>query len=95
MSDAPDHLWINDKWEAYQRRTHDGDNTGYRRADLPPTLSAALELPEVRAIKDALSKCLTALTDFSCAYPHMVKGYMMDAEVTALAAIAAIKEPKP
>ena len=26
----------------------------YRRADLPPTLSAAMELPEVRALVEAL-----------------------------------------
>ena len=69
--------------------------TEYRRAGLPPTLSAAMELSKVQALKDALSECLSALTDFSYAYPHMVKGYMMDAEVTALAALAAIKEPKP
>ena len=79
------------------------ENDGAYRAELAhkakvmrdrDALSTAMELPEVKAMKDALYECQTALTDFGKAYPHMVKGYMLDAENNAIVAIAAIKEPK-
>lgn len=52
MSDAPDQIWIDrngGNWSPCSGGTQDVE---YRRADLPPTLSAAMELPEVKALKD-------------------------------------------
>ena len=49
MSDAPDQIWIDSNggnWSPCSGGTQDVE---YCRADLPPTLSAAMELPEVRA----------------------------------------------
>jgi hypothetical protein len=34
MTEAPERIWINDKWGAYMRPTYDGDTSGYIRADL-------------------------------------------------------------
>ena len=63
-----------------------------RRADLPPTLSAARQLPEVRALVDAIKRCPPD------------RPQMTDAELRAAVnewwclwarpALAAIKEPK-
>ena len=54
MSDAPDQIWIDSNggnWSPCSGGTQDVE---YRRADLPPTLSAAMELPEVWALVVAL-----------------------------------------
>lgn len=53
MSDAPDQIWIDrngGNWSPCSGGTQDVE---YRRADLPPTLSAAMELPEVKALVEA------------------------------------------
>ena len=55
------------------------------RADLPPTLSAAMELPEVRALTHAVASQLT--------YMDMC-GDHGDLYNRLKAALAAIKEPK-
>ena len=59
------------------------------------TLAEAMKLPEVAALVEALAECQAALTDFSNMYPQMVKGFMVDAENSAKAALApftAVKE---
>ena len=72
--------------------------TEYRRADLPPTLSAAMELPEVRALVEATSALIGVLEIASVLPTAIQKIYTprMDAPelVQARAALAAIKEPK-
>ena len=60
MSDAPDQIWIDrngGNWSPCSGGTQDVE---YRRADLPPTLSAAMGLPEVRALVEAARKMLVA-----------------------------------
>ncbi len=60
MSDAPDQIWIDrngGNWSPCSGGTQDVE---YRRADLPPTLSAAMELPEVKALVEAARKTLVA-----------------------------------
>lgn len=95
MSETPDTIWAqcsaHQNWDDLNASRYKIDWWHeYRRADLPPTLSAALKLPKVKALKDALYECQTALSDFGKAYPHMVKGYMLDAENNAIAALRAI-----
>ena len=46
--------WDADMIARWPDPTHKRDKTEYRRADLPPTLSAAMELPEVRALVERL-----------------------------------------
>ena len=58
------------------------------RADLPPTLSAALELPEVRALVEALERAVEAI-DAAYDGPDDNGAYT----VRERAALAAIKEP--
>ena len=92
----PDHLWVGDKGEVYQRLTYDGDTTGYRRADLPPNLSAALELPEVQALVEALELAANRLHRCAVDYDTGTLRFYETCEWTdeACAALAAIKEPK-
>ena len=49
-----------------------GTAVSYRRADLPPTLSAAMELPEVKALVNALTLVARAhdLREFYHALPN-------------------------
>lgn len=59
MSDAPETIWMQSwtprcgVWGSDKESPHD---TEYRRADLPPTLSAAMQLPEVRELRDAATQ---------------------------------------
>ena len=52
MSDMPETIWATGG-HYWPDPTHKRDKTEYRRADLPPTLSAAMQLPEVKALVDA------------------------------------------
>ena len=60
-------------------------------ADLPPTLPAARELPEVRAVQDALDALMDALDQFDGGRDGVLK---VNAR-TALAAIRKAQEPTP
>lgn len=85
MSDAPDQIWIDSNggnWSPCSGGTQDVE---YRRADLPPTLSAAMQLPEVKALVHAVASQL--------AYMDMC-GDHGDLYNRMTAALAAIKEPK-
>lgn len=65
MSEAPERIWAdtaNGKtcgvdWSVGKAFQQDVE---YRRADLPPTLSAAMGLPEVKALVEAARKMLVA-----------------------------------
>ena len=66
ISELPDRVFINDPKTYSDGETTPGTWTikpdwcfkhEYRRADLPPTLSAAMELPEVQAMVDAIKRC--------------------------------------
>ena len=78
MSEAPETIWafpeigecvdaeeVTDEIRAF-------GITEYRRADLPPTLSAAMELPEVKALVNALTLVARAhdLREFYHALPN-------------------------
>lgn len=94
MSDDPKSIWIFESdgrsvpragdWVDEQSEAPEGAPE-YRRADLPPTLSAAMELPEVRALTHAVASQLT--------YMDMC-GDHGDLYNRLKAALAAIKEPK-
>ena len=66
----------------------------YRRADLPPTLSAAMKLPEVKALVDAARPFYAAVFndngDVTISTGHITTGDWLALD----AALAAIKEPK-
>ncbi len=102
MSDAPDQIWIDSNggnWSPCSGGTQDVE---YRRADLPPTLSAAMELPEVRALADALRVALdyvegckvNNLPDLGVASRLPFMDDVLKLGDAALASLAAIKEPK-
>ena len=59
------------------------------RADLPPTLSAAMELPEVKELMEAMERAIEAI-DAAYDGPDDNGAYT----VRERAALAAIKEPK-
>ncbi len=65
-------------------------------ADLPPTLSAARELPEVKAMKEALELARNRLQRLAIEFPTESEWrYEVNEWVEeATAALAAIKEPK-
>ena len=98
MSEAPETIWTCNHVGEYGRHfpeaveaegEYGGTAVSYRRADLPPTLSAAMELPEVKALVKAAGWAKSALA-----------GLPMDEATTAqmdglCAALSAIKEPKP
>ena len=108
MSDAPETIWvnINDSEDGCcpvedehfgDGRFYDPDTaTEYRRADLPPTLSAAMELPEVKAMKAALELARNRLQRLAIEFPTESEGRYEVNEWAeeATAALAAIKEPK-
>lgn len=52
MSDMPETIWATGG-HYWPGQRHKRDKTEYRRADIPPTLSAAMELPEVKALVEA------------------------------------------
>ena len=62
MSEMPETIWAqvtirNPNCGTYAvAPAMDVGNVCYRRADLPPTLSAAMELPEVRALVDRIEE---------------------------------------
>ncbi len=53
MTESPERIWINDKWEAYLRPTFNGDKTGYIRADLVDPAAKALAEHTAQAIREA------------------------------------------
>ena len=65
------------------------------RADLPPTLSAAMELPEVKALVKAARPFYAAVFndngDVTISTGHITTGDWLALDT----ALAAIKEPKP
>ncbi len=70
MTEAPERIWINDKWEAYLRPTFNGDKTGYIRADLvdpaairEAALREAAELFGDSVTGRAVARCILALID--------------------------------
>ena len=109
MSDAPETIWvnINDSEDGCcpVEDEHFGDGrfydpytaTEYRRADLPPTLSAAMELPEVKVMMKALELARNRLQRLAIEFPTESEWrYEVNEWVEeATAALAAIKEPKP
>ncbi len=58
MTEAPERIWINDKWEAYLRPTFNGDKTGYIRADLVDP--AAIREAALREAAGVAHKCVKA-----------------------------------
>jgi len=89
MSDAPGRIWAS---ETLMRYTVPNDppysKSGYVeyvRADLPPTLSAALALPEIAALVEA-AKCQLTYMD--------VCGVVGDLERDLRAALAATEAAK-
>lgn len=103
MSEAPERVWAfytPDDFDdtatitAYETVQHGGKE--YRRADLPPTLSAARELPEVKAMKEALELARNRLQRLAIEFPTESEWrYEVNEWVEeATAALAAIKEPK-
>lgn len=93
MSDAPDQIWIDrngGNWSPCSGGTQDVE---YRRADLPPTLSAAMELPEVKALVDAATALLVQV-DGLIPIKHPQQKLERNKLRHAITALAAIKEPK-
>ncbi len=95
MSDAPDQIWIDrngGNWSPCSGGTQDVE---YRRADLPPTLSAAMGLPEVRALADAARS-----VNHDNLHGNGLEGFRKNRDRLRVtlenldAALAAIKEPK-
>lgn len=103
MSEAPEHIWA---WKEFQswiagtwglsRYPHNAMR--YRRADLPPTLSAAMELPEVRALVVALEygdrMCRLDFHREINPDDECFSQAVWDTWQRMVAALAAIKEPK-
>jgi|VirMetMinimDraft_7_1064189.scaffolds.fasta_scaffold13843_2 hypothetical protein len=93
MIEAPETIWIQtnyikdccdlENWDTKPDANEMDYFTGYRREDLAPTLSAAMELPEVRALVEAAIKIRQR-----CG-PMAADGKQFDA------AIAQLKEAKP
>lgn len=59
MSDAPEHAWLDAKWDNGRRPEAtvdkwDDDDVLYRRADLPATDAQIAAHPKVRALVEAL-----------------------------------------
>ena len=117
MSEFPETIWvnINDSEDGCcpvedehfgDGRFYDPDTaTEYRRADLPPTLSAAMELPEVKDVLTLLTEARADLETYvnadypasTCAeYPDIARRHARDMELCRRidAALAAIKETK-
>ena len=102
MSEAPETIWTCNHVGEYGRYfpeaveaegEYGGTAVSYRRADLPPTLSAALELPEVKALLEALRDMRRQFSP----YPSQdTERWREEHEACehADAALAAIKEPK-
>ena len=65
MSDAPETIYTSamGKWLVDDATPRWPSDVKYRRADLPPTLEAAMQLPEVRALREALERIAHA-SDF-------------------------------
>jgi len=107
MSEMPETIWvnINDSEDGCcpvedehfgDGRFYDPDTaTEYRRADLPPTLSAAMELPEVKALVDAAWS-----VNHDNLHGNGLEGFRKNRDRLRVtlenldAALAAIKEPK-
>ena len=55
MSEAPETIYTSamGKWLVDDATPRWPSDVKYRRADLPPTLEAAMQLPEVRALREA------------------------------------------
>ena len=105
MSEAPERIWAfytPDDFDdtatitAYEMVQHGGQE--YRRADLPPTLSAAMELPEVRALVETLEygdrMCRLDFHREINPDDECFSQAVWDTWQRMVAALAAIKEPK-
>jgi len=104
MSDMPETIWATGG-HYWPGQRHKRDKTEYRRADIPPTLSAAMELPEVKDVLTLLTEARADLETYvnadypasTCAeYPDIARRHARDMELCRRidAALAAIKEPK-
>ena len=62
MSDEPETIWAWDDLHHVESNPHNHFATEYRRADLPPTIEQALNLPEIKALVEALGP-LAAIAD--------------------------------
>ena len=100
MSEAPERIWAfytPDDFDdtatitAYEMVQHGGKE--YCRADLPPTLSAAMELPEIQALVDAATALLVQV-DGLIPIKHPQQKLERNKLRHAITALAAIKEPK-
>ena len=97
MSEMPETIWATGG-HYWPDPTHKRDKTEYRRANLPPTLSAAMELPEVKALVEALESIghmgfdMPATLDLTEDAWRRRRTSLM--QQSARAALAAIKEPK-
>jgi hypothetical protein len=94
---APETIWAD--WDKMHPELNGGTwwgeackATEYRRADLPPTLSDAMELPEVRALRDAMQQVLVEYDEFDAAAAEPAS--MTDAILEARAALAQFTEAK-
>ena len=100
MSEFPERIWAyefeNGDTVWHYNEIHGGGNVKYLRADLPPTLSAAMELPEIKALVEALELAANRLHRCAVDYDTGTLRFYETCEWTdeACAALAAIKEPK-
>ena len=95
MSDSPERIWAqcsaHQNWDDLNASRYKIDWWHeYRRADLPPTLSAARGLPEVKQLMEAMERAIEAI-DAAYDGPDDNGAY----SVRERAALAAIKETKP
>ena len=102
MSEAPETIWTCNHVGEYGRHfpeaveaegEYGGTAVSYRRADLPPTLSAAMELPEVKALVDAATALLVQV-DGLIPIKHPQQKLERNKLRHAITALAAIKETK-
>ena len=103
ISELPDRVFINDPKTYSDGETTPGTWTikpdwcfkhVYRRADLPPTLSAAMELPEVKALVEDVTRQIENIDDWlETSIPAgPIKSKSIYDQMRA--ALAAIKETK-
>ena len=65
MSNAPETIYTcsKGKWLVAGNQPHWPTDVEYRRADLPPTLEQALNVPEIKALVDASKAAKLALAE--------------------------------
>ena len=93
---APSDEWSKATKGGYNQAATDCAMALLKCEPVPPTLSAAMELPEVRAMKEALELARNRLQRLAIEFPTESEGrYEVNEWVEeATAALAAIKEPK-